>query len=175
MLFEITDEQEMLREVARRFVREEYDFARRRAVVESALGHNPELWARFAEMGWLALPFAEDDGGLGGGPVELLLLMEAFGAGLVVEPYLGAVVLGGGAVAEAASAAQRERLLPPLLAGEGLLALAFAEPELGYELAPQATRARPAGNGWALSGHKAVVLAAPAAARTHPHGLTRPP
>src|SRR5690606_539385 len=105
VLFEITEEQEMLREVARRFVREEYGFARRRRLLESGAGHDPDLWRTFSEMGWLALPFADADGGLGGGAVELLLLMEAFGSGLVVEPYLGAVVLGGGAVAAAGSEA----------------------------------------------------------------------
>src|SRR5690606_15056678 len=95
---------------------------------------------------------------------DLLLLTGAFGAGLVVEPYLGAVVMGGGALAEAGTAEQRARLLPPLIAGESRLALAYAEPGDGYDLASVRTVAERQGNGWRLSGQKAVVLDAPSAA-----------
>ncbi len=155
----------MLRDVAQRFIREEYDFARRRDLIGSEAGYSEALWARFAQMGWLALPFAETDGGLGGSAVDLLLLMEAFGAGLVVEPYLSSVVMGGGAVAATGTAGQRAALLAPLIAGEMQLALAYAEPAAGYDLLPQQTTARRAGNGWRIDGHKAVVLGAPSADR----------
>lgn len=163
MLFEITQEQEMLQEVARRFIRQEYGFARRCELVASEQGFSEDVWSAFAGMGWLALPFREEDGGLGGGALDLLLLTGAFGAGLVVEPYLGAVVLGGGAVAAAGTPEQRARLLAPLIAGESRLALAYAEPEDGYDPRAIRTTASRHGTGWRLSGQKAVVLGAPAA------------
>ena len=91
-----TEEQTLLAESVERFVRNEYDFETRRALAESETGFSAEKWAAFAELGWLGIPFAEADGGLGGDPVAVMALMERFGRGLVVEPYASSVLLGGG-------------------------------------------------------------------------------
>ncbi|MFL6809150.1 MAG: acyl-CoA dehydrogenase family protein, partial [Bradyrhizobium canariense] len=108
----LTDEQRLLRESAERFVAESYDAAHRRKMANDPLGFSPSVWAQFAELGWLALPIAEEFGGLGGGAVEIGILMEAFGRGLVSEPYLSTVVIGAALIAECGSEAQKQALLP---------------------------------------------------------------
>src|SRR5262249_8764044 len=127
-----------------------------RKIADSEAGWSPEIWAAFAELGWLGLPFAPEDGGSGGGAVELAILMEAFGKHLVVEPYLATVVLGGGLIAAFGSPAERRALLTALT--ERPSRLAFAHEEQG---AP--TQARPRSDGYTLQGAKKVVLAGAAA------------
>jgi alkylation response protein AidB-like acyl-CoA dehydrogenase len=116
------------------------------------------MWRTFAELGWTAVPFAEEDGGLDGGPVELMLMMEQFGRGLVVEPFLASIVLAGGILGRVANAAQKERWLSPLIAGEMHGALAFAEPQARYDIDNIATAAAGKGDGFELNGRKAFVL-----------------
>src|SRR5438874_11785851 len=90
----LSDEQRLLRESAERFVAESYNADHRRKTANDPLGFSPAVWKQFAELGWLALPIAEEFGGLGGGAVETGILMDAFGRGLVSEPYLATIVLG---------------------------------------------------------------------------------
>ena len=161
MDFDYTQEQQLLRDSVARFVREQYAFDARRGIVASARGFSSQHWKLFADLGWLALPVAEDDGGLGAGLTELAILFEQFGKGLVVEPYLASIVLGAGLVAELGNPAQREAMLPAIMAGDMQLALAFAEPASRYGLARIATTAGRRGEGWSLSGHKCVALNAP--------------
>ena len=161
MDFDYSDEQQLLRDSVERFVREQYAFDTRRGIVASARGFSTRNWKLFAELGWLAVPVSEDDGGLGGSLTDLAILFEQFGRGLVVEPYLATVVLGAGLVAELGGLAQREVLLPAIMAGEMQLAVAFAEPGSRFSLARIATTAARSGEGWTLSGRKCVALNAP--------------
>lgn len=163
MNFDYTEEQLALQDTLRRFYARDYSFEHRRAMAKSAEGHDPAAWATFAEFGLLALPFPEDDGGLGGNGVDVMLVMEMLGRGLALEPYLATVVLCGGLLRDAGGAAQREALIPAIAGGELKLALAHYEPGNRYALDRVATRATTDGEGWTLSGDKAVVLGAPSA------------
>lgn len=156
--FSLSDEQRQLKDSLERFVREHYALEQRRKLVAGDDGFSRHHWARFAELGWLAIPFDEAYDGLGGGPVEIMLVMEACGRGLVVEPFFTTVVLGGGAVQLAGSDAQKKAILPQVIAGRQLLAFAHAEPQARYDLADVATRAEPAGDGYRITGTKCVVL-----------------
>src|SRR3954471_19632465 len=95
MDFDLSDEQRLLRESVDRLIQDRYGFEARRGYRAEAGGWSRAMWAQFAELGLLGLPFAEEDGGFGAGPVEVALVMEAFGRGLVVEPYLATIVMSG--------------------------------------------------------------------------------
>ena len=158
MDFSISEEQSMLADSVSKFIDNDYDFERRQQITESDGGYSPELWQTYAELGWTAVPFAEDDGGLGGGPVELMLMMEQFGRGLLVEPYLANIVLAGGILRRTANAAQKSQWLAPLIEGNLQAALAFAEPQGRFNIADIKTTAKPNGKGFVLSGEKICVL-----------------
>lgn len=158
MDFDFSDEQQLIRDSVGRFVRDEYDFAARRALAASDEGFSRQHWATFAELGWLAVALPEDLGGFGGGPVETMIIMEEIGRGLVLEPYLPTVVLGGGLLARHGSDQQRQELLGPMAEGRLMLALAQAEPQGRFNLADVATTAKPDGDGYVLDGRKAVVV-----------------
>ena len=163
MDFSLSDEQTLLQESIARYMQNDYQFTERQKVVQSAEPFSAEHWRSFAELGWLGVPFAEADGGFGGGAVESMLMWEQFGKGLVIEPLLATVVLAGGALKLGGSQAQKEAVLPGVIAGETQAALAFAEPQGRYNLADLTTVAASSGNGYRLNGHKAVVLNGPAA------------
>jgi pimeloyl-CoA dehydrogenase small subunit len=158
MNFDLTDEQRMLSDGVERLLADSYDFARRSAYLSEPEGWSRTQWRRLAEMGLLGLPFAATDGGFGGGPAEIMIVMEAFGRALVVEPYLTTVLLGGGFLQTAGSAEQRAMLLPRITDGSLLLAFAQAEPDSRYDLGHVATMAKKSGGGWVLDGHKRHVL-----------------
>lgn len=158
MDFSLTEEQSMLEDSVARFVDNDYVFETRQKIILGDPGYSIETWRLFAELGWIAMPFAEDDGGLGGGPVELMLMMRQFGRGLVVEPFVPSVLLAGGVLRRAASQAQKRRWLERLIAGELQAALAFAEPQARFDLADISTTATPDGNGFVLKGTKCLVL-----------------
>ncbi len=160
MDFNFTEEQTMIRDSLARLIKDQYDFDTRRKVVASKEGWRPKMWAQFAELGLLAAPFSEEDGGLGGGPIDAMVVMEEFGKGLVVEPFLQSVVLGGGFL-KRGSEAQKTEHLHPMIAGERVFAFAYAEPKGRYNLADLETTAKKDGAGWKVSGHKAVVVGAP--------------
>ena len=148
----------MLTDSVEKFVGNEYDFESRQAYAASDLGFSAEVWQSFCDLGWTAIPFAEDDGGLDGGPVEIMLLMQQFGRGLIVEPYLANVVLAGGVLRRLANEAQKAQWLLPMIGGELQTALAFVEPQSRYELDDIKTTAVADGDGWILNGKKSVVL-----------------
>jgi pimeloyl-CoA dehydrogenase small subunit len=160
MDFNFTEEQTMIRDSLAKLIKDKYDFDTRRKTVASKEGWRPAMWAQFAELGLLAAPFSEDDGGLGGGPIDAMVVMEEFGKGLVVEPFLQTVVCAGGFL-KRGSAAQKAEHLAPLVAGERVFAFAYAEPKGRYNLADLETTAKKDGAGWKISGHKAVVIGAP--------------
>ena len=163
MDFRYNDEQLAMQSTLQRFIARDYGFEQRRALAASATGYSAQAWAQYAELGLLALPLPEDFGGLGGNAVDVMVVMEQVGQGLLLEPYLTTVVLCAGLVREAASAAMKQALLPRIAAGELKLALAAYEPAGRYELGHVATTATRAAGGWQLSGLKAVVLDAPSA------------
>ena len=165
MDFNYTDEQNALRDTLTRFIAKDYPFEARRALAKSADGFSRAHWKQFAELGLLALPFPEDFGGLNGNGVDTMLVMEAFGRGLVLEPYLATVVVAGHLVRDAGSAAQKDALLPAVAGGERMLALAHYERGARYEVSRVDTAAKADGAGWKLSGSKAVVLGGGAADR----------
>jgi pimeloyl-CoA dehydrogenase small subunit len=158
MDFDLTDEQRLLRESVDRLIQDRYGFEARRGYRAEPRGWSRGTWAQFAELGLLGLPFSEEDGGFGGGPVEVALVMEALGRGLVVEPYLATIVMAGGLLRRLASPEQRARLLPQIVAGERVLAYAQAERQSRYSLNDIMTRAEPEGGGWRLRGSKSLVL-----------------
>jgi len=161
MDFNFSDEQNMVRDGISRLVREQYDWDTRREIIASEAGWRPEFWAQLAELGMLAAPFSEEDGGFGGGAVETMLIMEEFGKGLVVEPFIPSVVCAGGFLKHAGTSAQKEEHLSAIIAGEKIFAFAYAEPQGRYDLANLTTSAKKDGDGYSLSGQKAVVIGAP--------------
>ena len=163
MDFSFSDEQTLLQESIERFIQNDYSFAARQDIVRGELGYDAGNWATFAELGWLGVPFPEEDGGFGGTAIESIVMCEQFGKGLVVEPFLATVVLAGGVIRIAGNKAQRTALLPGIAGGSTQAALAFAEPQGRYNLADLVTRAKRTGNGYVLNGYKAVVLNGPAA------------
>lgn len=154
----LSDEQRLLRESADRFVNETYTADHRRRIANDPLGFSADLWKQFAELGWLALPIAEADGGLGGGAVEVGILMEAFGRGLVSEPYLSTVVIGAALIAECGTEAQKQALLPKIADGSLVLAFAHSERQARFDLSDVRTTAKKTPDGWRLDGHKTAVL-----------------
>jgi len=158
MDFDLTEEQSLLKDSLERLLSERYGFEERRRIMASPEGFSAEMWGRYAEMGLMALPFSEEDGGLGGSPVETMIVMEAFGRALVLEPYFPTIVLGGALVRFGGNAAQRAELVPSL--AEGALKLAFAQGERNsrWDLHHVETTATKDGSGWRISGRKFVVL-----------------
>ena len=159
MNFDLSDDQRMLKDSVERFIADRYDFEARHRHMKQPDGWSRDVWREMAELGLLALPFAEDDGGLGGGGVEMMIVMEALGRGLVVEPYLSTVVLAGGLLRLAGSAAQKAEYIPAIASGERLMALAYVEPH-GPRHASETIRATAQrdGDGWVIDGEKAAVL-----------------
>ena len=157
------DEQRMLKDSVERMIAERYTFERRKAIVASDEGFSREFWAEFADMGLLAIPFDDKHGGMGGGPIETLIVMQAFGRGIVVEPYLPTVVLAGALLRHGGSEAQQAAMIPGIVAGKKLYAFAFAEPQGRYNPANVATTAKEDGDGYCIDGFKSVVYGAPMA------------
>ena len=157
MDFNLTEDRTMLKDMVSRFIADNYPLEKRHAAAESAEGFSREIWARFAELGLIGSLFSEEDGGFGGKGFDINVLFEELGRGLVVEPFLGSAILGGGLVAELGNDAQKA-LLGDVVAGTTLLALAHGEPDSRYDLPVVATRAETSQDGWLLTGRKAVVL-----------------
>jgi len=158
MDFSLNDVQLMLADSIEKFITNNYDFEARQKSSGSTTGYSPDVWKTFAELGWTAVPFSEDDGGFGGGPVDMMVVMERFGRGLVVEPYLANVVLAGGILKHAANDTQKSDWLAPLIAGELQATLAFVEPQSRYDISNIVTTARQDGDRWHITGNKAYVL-----------------
>jgi pimeloyl-CoA dehydrogenase small subunit len=158
MDFELSEEQRLLRDSVERLLADHYAFDKRRAYLAEPEGWSRALWAQYAELGLLGLPFAENYGGFGGGPVDVMVVMEAFGRVLALEPYLATVVLGGTALRFAGSEAQKSALLPQIANGELVLAFAHGERQARYDLTDVLTTATPKAGGWIVDGAKSVVL-----------------
>lgn len=158
MDFQYDDEQDALREAVRGLVGKAYsDYENRRQATAKDPGFDEQLWARMAEMGLLGLPFAEEDGGVGAGPVEIGIVCQELGRVIAPEPYLTAVVLAGGLVAAVGTPEQRQDVLGALSAGESVLAFAHDEPGRGWSASAEAVTATQDGDAWTLSGVKEPV------------------
>ncbi|WP_374576001.1 acyl-CoA dehydrogenase family protein [Phenylobacterium sp.] len=161
MDFSFTEEQSMLRDTVAAYLTDNYGFDARRAAVASDAGWRPEVWKAFAdELGILGASFSEELGGLGGGPIENMVVMEEFGKALVVEPYLGTVVIGGGFMKHSDYAGAAD-VIGKIIGGEMTIAFAFAEPQARYTWQDLKTTAKKDGAGYVLNGAKAVVIGAP--------------
>ena len=161
MDFNFSEEQSMLRDTVASFLQDKYDFDKRQKLIKSDSGWSPEIWEAFAnELGILGAPFSEELGGLGGGAIENMIVMEEFGKALVVEPYLGTVVIGGGFLKHSGHP-QAAELIAGIIEGKVTMAFGYAEPQARYSWNDIKTTAKKEGDGYVLNGHKAVVIGAP--------------
>lgn len=158
MDFSYSDEQQMLFDTTRRFIEERCGFEARQKIRRGADGHSPAAWKELADLGLLALNVPESDGGMDGGAIENMLVGQAMGAGLMVEPWLSSAVIATQAIASMASPAQRAEWLPALAAGDLIAVLAHTESSQCDDASAIAN-----GAGWRISGRKAVVYHAPVA------------
>jgi alkylation response protein AidB-like acyl-CoA dehydrogenase len=158
MDFEYSEEQRLLSETLRKFLNTGYGFDSRAKIIASTAGFSEDVWSALAEMGILGVPFDAEHGGFGGNTVDLMVVMEAIGEALVVEPYLATVGLGGRFVARGGSGAQRERILPALIQGKTKMAFAHTPPGGRYDLRAVGARARAAGDGFVIDGEARAVL-----------------
>ena len=163
MDFSFTEEQSLLQDSVHRFLQNSYEFENRQKLIRTEEGFSRDNWSTFAELGWLALPFAEEFGGFGGTAVETMIVMEEFGKGLVVEPYLTTVVMAGKIIEVGGSSAQKQSVLADIMAGTSLAAVAYVEPQARFNLSDVSTTATQSGDGYTLNGFKGVVLGGPSA------------
>ena len=183
MNFDFSEEQVMLRDSVARFVQDAYRWEERQRIAASDMGMSREHWDTFAELRRLSVPFAEQHGGFGGGPVDLMVMQEEFGKGLVLEPYFATVVLFGSLLRHGGSEAQQSDYIPRIIEGSCLGAFAYLERQSRFELADVKTSASRRGDGYVLHGEKVVVFnganadtlvvsARTSGAQTDAHGLT---
>lgn len=161
MDFSFSEEQTLLRNSVAKFLADNYTFENWRKFTRAEPGRDPANWQHFAELGLLAASLPEDFGGLGGGAVENMIVMEEFGKALVVEPFVPTVVVGAGMIARDGSKELKEEVLPKIAGGESIVAFAFAEPKSRFNLADISTTAKKQGSSYILNGHKAVAIGAP--------------
>lgn len=158
MEFDYTEEQRALQDTLQKFIARDYDFEKRVGFARSPAGYSPAAWSQYAELGLLSLPLPEAYGGLGGSGVDVMVVMDLFGQGLLLEPYVSTVIACGGMIRDSASDAQKAELLPRIGEGRLLIALAAHEAAGRYELAHVECNAAMQGGGWCLSGRKSVVV-----------------
>ena len=163
MDFTFNEEQSLIQDQVDQFILKEYDWETRQSLSHSDLGFGQENWQKFAELGWLGISVSEDSGGFGGSAIESMLIMEAFGKGWVVEPFLETMIMSGGILDDHGSALQKSSLLEPAIAGNMQLALAYAEPQSRFNLSDVVTEAKADGDNFILNGYKSVVMNGPSA------------
>jgi pimeloyl-CoA dehydrogenase small subunit len=157
MDFDLSEEQRLLKDSVEGLLADSYDFEQRKKNSAAKKGWSDEVWKKFAEQGLLGLPFAEADGGFGAGALETMIVMEAMGKALVVEPYLATVVLGGGFLRHGGSEAQRQAHVPSIIDGSKTIAFAQLEKNSRYDLGDVTTTAKKKGSGYVINGEKFVV------------------
>lgn len=158
MDFDLTEDQTLLQDSVRKLLSDKYGFEQRKAYMASPTGWSREVWAQYAELGLLGLPFAEAEGGFGGGREEVLIVAEQMGRSITLEPWLTTMVVGGGFLRHGADAALRGAIVPKVAAGECLLAFAHTERQSRYDLFDVEATAKRDGAGWVLNGRKGMVL-----------------
>jgi alkylation response protein AidB-like acyl-CoA dehydrogenase len=157
MDFAFTQEQDLLRDSVRKFVEKDYTFIARNNLLKSDLGYSPKAWKSFAELGWTALPFSEEDGGLAGKAADIMIVLEELGKGLTLEPFISSIIFAGG-VLKRGGKELRASYLPKLIEGEITAAVAYAEPDSRFSLSQVDTKAKREGDSFVLSGKKITVL-----------------
>ena len=163
MDFTFNEEQTLIQDQVDQFIQKEYDWETRQSLSNSELGFGDNNWQKFAELGWLGISTSEDSGGFGGSAIESMLIMEAFGKGLVVEPFLETIIMSSGLIDEHGSDQQKSSILEPAIAGELHLALAYAEPQSRFNLSDVVTEAKIDGDNYILNRYKSVVMNGPSA------------
>src|ERR1700687_4432032 len=158
MDFDLSEEQRLLKESVDGLLGSSYDFDARKKYMKEKGGWSKGVWGKLAEQGLLGLPFSEDDGGFGAGAVETMIVMEALGKALVLEPYLATVVISGGFLRRGGSAAQKAAYIPAIIDGSKTFAFAQLEKNSRYALGDVATSAKKKDSGWVIDGEKFVVL-----------------
>src|SRR5471032_2306756 len=170
MDFDLYEDQRLLKDSVDRLILDQYQFEQRKKYIREPAGYSAAMWDKITEMGLLGLPFEETLGGFGGGAVETAIVMDAFGRGLVLEPYFATVILGGGLLRRAASASMLGALAPKVSAGKLKLAFAHVERHSRYDLGDVSTTARKDGSGYVLDGAKSVVIHGDTAMNHHAFG-----
>ncbi len=165
MDFTFNEEQTLIQDQVDQFVQKEYDWETRQSLSNSDLGFGESNWQKFAELGWLGISVSEDSGGFGGSAIESMLIMEAFGKGLVVEPFLETMIMAGSLIDYHGSDEQKSSILEPAISGEMHLALAYAEPQSRFNLSDVVTEAKSDGENYILNGYKSVVMNGPSASK----------
>ncbi|MDC1251800.1 acyl-CoA dehydrogenase [Gammaproteobacteria bacterium] len=163
MNFELSEEQKMIQQSVERFVQENYDLTNRIKISSEDPGYSKDYWSSMAELGWLGLAFEEEDGGFGGNQIDTLVLMEQFGKGLVLEPFLANVVLGGGAIKRGASQTIKDSIIPGIMDGSMHVTLAYAEEQSRFDIEDVASSAREEDGNFIINGKKSMVLNAESA------------
>lgn len=163
MDFSFSEEQALLQDSVQRYIQNSYTFDARQKLLKTEDGFSRENWATFAELGWLALPFSEESGGFGGTAVETMIMMEEFGKGLVIEPYVSTVIMAGSVIEAGGTTEHKEGVLAEIMAGTKMASLAYVEPQARFNLADTVTTATSDGDGYTINGFKGVVLGGPSA------------
>ena len=163
MDFSFSNEQNLIQRQVEQFIQRDYDWEKRQSLVSSEVGFSEENWKTFAELGWLGISLSEESGGFGGNAIETMIVMEEFGKGLVVEPFLETIVLGATLVDLAGTSEQKKEILLPVISGDLQLALAFTEPQSRFNLFDITSEAKALGKNFILNGFKSVVMNGPAA------------
>ncbi|HTF75002.1 MAG TPA: pimeloyl-CoA dehydrogenase small subunit [Bradyrhizobium sp.] len=158
MDFDLSEEQRLLKESVDGLLSSSYDFDARKKYAAEKGGWSKSAWSKLAEQGLLGLPFSEDDGGFGAGPIETMIVMEALGKALVLEPYLATVVIGGGFLRRGGSAEQKAKYIPGIIDGSKTFGFAQLEKNSRYDLQDVSATAKKKGAGWVIDGEKFVVL-----------------
>lgn len=158
MNFDLTEEQQMIQDQAAKFVAAESPVSRFRKLREDEIGWDKTMWAKMAEQGWLSIAVPEEQGGFGGSFLDMAVILEQLGRGLVPEPMIASAVLAGGILSDIGTEAQRDEFLSPMMEGSTSLAFAYAEKQSRYNLSDCATKAEKSGDGFTISGEKVWVL-----------------
>lgn len=163
MDFTFNEEQTLIQDQVDQFIQKEYDWETRQSLSNSDLGFGDNNWQKFAELGWLGISTSEECGGFGGSAIESMLIMEAFGKGLVVEPFLETIIMCGGLIDEHGTDQQKSSILESAIEGKMHLAMAYAEPQSRFNLSDVVTEAKEEGDSFVLNGYKSVVMNGPSA------------
>src|SRR6201987_1759827 len=158
MDFDLSEEQRLLKESVDGLLTDAYEFEQRKKYMTEKGGWSKAIWGKLAEQGLLGLPFSEEEGGFGAGAVETMIVMEALGRALVLEPYLATVVIGGGFIRHGGSAVQKAAHIPSIIDGSKTFAFAQLEKNSRYDLSDVTTSAKKKGDGWVIDGEKFVVI-----------------
>ena len=153
-----TEDQELIKNSVDKFILETYDAEHRRKTIKNNIGSDPNTWKYFSELGWLSLPFSEEDGGFGGNLVDIMLLMRSFGRGLVIEPFISTVIMSGSILSGCPKGLIRNNIIEKIISGNAKVSFAHAEPNSRYNLSDITTTATLNNNEWLINGNKCVVF-----------------